>query len=67
MKYLCYIHIVCNQSINYICVVIQNINSVVIIEKSILFQHVLEHGHAIYWENVKILKSEPHVHRRRTA
>ena len=67
MKYLCYIHDVCNQSVNYKCVVIRNINPVVIIEKSILCQHVLEHNHAIYWENVKILKYEPHVHRRRTA
>ena len=36
-------------------------------EKSVLCQHVLEHDHVIDWENVKILKSEPHANRRRTA
>ena len=36
-------------------------------EKSALCQHVLEHDHVIDWENVKILKSEPHVNRRCTA
>ena len=36
-------------------------------EKSALCQHVLEHDHVIDWENVKILKSEPHANRRRTA
>ena len=28
---------------------------------------VLKHDHVIDWENVKILKSEPHANRRRTA
>ena len=36
-------------------------------EKSALCQHVLEHDHVIDWENVEILKSEPHANRRRTA
>ena len=36
-------------------------------EKSALCQHVLEHDHVIDWKNVKILKSEPHANRRRTA
>ena len=36
-------------------------------EKLALCQHVLEHDHVIDWENVEILKSEPHANRRRTA
>ena len=28
---------------------------------------MLEHDHVIDWKNVKILKSEPHVNRRRTT
>ena len=28
---------------------------------------MLEHDHVIDWENAEILKSEPHVNRRRTA
>ena len=36
-------------------------------EKSALCQHVLEHDHVIDWENVEILKFEPHANRRRTA
>ena len=36
-------------------------------KKSALCQYVLEHDHVIDWQNVEILKSEPHVNRRRTA
>ena len=36
-------------------------------KKSALCQHVLEYDHVIDWENVKILKSEPHANRRRTG
>ena len=36
-------------------------------EKSALCQHVLEHDHVIDWENVEILKSEPHANRRCTS
>ena len=37
------------------------------LENSALCQHVLEHDHVIDWENVEILKSEPHANRRRIA
>ena len=36
-------------------------------EKLALCQHVLEHDHVIDWETVKILKSDSHANRRRTA
>ena len=36
-------------------------------EKSALCQHVLVYDHVIDWKNVKVLKSEPHANRRRTA
>ena len=36
-------------------------------KKSALSQHVMEFDHRIDWDNVKILKSESHAHRRRVA
>ena len=36
-------------------------------KKSALSQHVMEFDHRIDWDNVKILKSEPHAYRRRVA
>ena len=36
-------------------------------KKSALCQHVVEFDHSIDWENVKVLKSEPHFNRRRIA
>ena len=37
------------------------------IKKSALSQHVVDFDHRIDWDNVKILKSEPHANRRRVA
>ena len=36
-------------------------------KKSALSQHVMDFDHRIDWDNVKILKSEPHAYRRRVA
>ena len=36
-------------------------------KKSVLSQHVMDFNHRIDWDNVKILKSESHVYRRRVA
>ena len=36
-------------------------------KKSALSQHVMDFDHSIDWDNAKILKSEPHVYRRRIA
>ena len=36
-------------------------------KKSALSQHVMDFDHKTDWDNVKILKSEPHAYRRRVA
>ena len=36
-------------------------------KKSALSQHVMDFDHRIYWDNVKILKSQSHAYRRRVV
>ena len=37
------------------------------LKKSVLCQHVAENDHFIDWDNTKILRREPHWHKRRIA